>query len=194
MDTLLRNGCLMVCSILFLGLLTSCSGSQKAGSCFQLYILGSDLDELELGNDPDQAWGVLAQVDLGASTWVIDQDDIETYNWSEQSITLTQNASSRLVQHLSEWSYLPIALSHRGFVATIDGDKLYGGVFLEAGSPMAIPWPVIYPDVSGETVVLRLRPAHPLSARYQDLDPSARSVIEIERVRDFFRRRGKLIE
>jgi hypothetical protein len=150
--------------------------------------------ELELGYEREQAWDILKDVDLKDSAVVITENDIERYDWSVQSITLTSAASDRLNKAFTDTEYPSINLSNRGFAVTFRDAWLYGGVFLDFGSAMPIQYPVIYTKSSGDSIIFLLRPSHPIPTPYDDLDSSYKSIIEIQEVHDFFTEQGKLVE
>jgi hypothetical protein len=184
-----------VCFLVLLGLCASCCVPiTSSRSRFQLHIFRDRWYELQLGHEREQAWTKLKKLDLGDSALVITEDDIEQYDWREQSITLTSTASDRLNEVFTETGVLSVDLSERAFIATFDGEWLYGGIFLDAGSAMVIEYPVIYAWPSEGSVVLFLRPNHQLSSWHGDIDPAYRSIIEIPELRDFFLEQGKLTE
>ena len=100
----------------------------------------------------------------------------------------------RLKDTFPEDKFLSIELSHRGFVVTFDEEKLYGGMFLQRFSAMAISYPVIYTEASESQVVFLLRPIHSIDPEYQAIDRALRKRIEIQKVRNFFSKLGKLVE
>ncbi len=188
-----------------LALCTSCTDTvteapQLTASTFQqetlfrLYILADDWNQLELGYEREHCWAILEQADLSKSTWVITEDDIEAYDWSGQSITLTAEASSRLKETFSGEGNLYQNLIEKAFVVTFEGNWLYGGIFLDIGSAMGIRYPVIYPQVHEKQIIFQLRPLHPISAKYQDIETSLKSLVEVEQVHDYFQKQDKLIE
>lgn len=162
-------------------------------SLFKLYILQQSRFELQLGNEREEVWSQLKKIDLDKSyVLIITAEDIETYHWSEQKITLTQAATNRLDKALWE----EIAIHKQAFVVTFKGNWLYGGVVMEGGSAAGVSYPVIYPDFSGPQTILYLRPVTSpvLIKKYRDIDPSLRAIIDIQPVHDFFSDLGKLIE
>jgi hypothetical protein len=74
---------------------------------FKLYILKQDEFGLRLGYELEESWSILQKVDLTDSYRVITADDIQVYDWSSQTITLTQKTSDYLKLYLgrksSEW-------------------------------------------------------------------------------------------
>jgi len=196
-----RDSLLMVCLILLLGSFTSCSNAGSISSSsegktgkpsFQLHILKEDWYQLDLGYERERAWIILKEADLDSSSFVITEDDIESYDWSEQSIMLTLEATTKLRESTS--SHSGFDMMEKGFVVTLNNEWLYGGVVLESGSPMAIEYPVLYPATYGERTVFRLRPVHPIPVKYRDLDASLKNVVEIQEVHDFFVEQDRLTQ
>ncbi len=203
--SLSQDGGLMGCLVLLLVLCTSCTGvvvespqltvrTSQEETLFRLYILADDWHQLGLGYEREHCWATLEQADLGKSMWVITESDIEVYDWTGQSITLTAEASSRLKETFSGERELYRNLMEKAFVVTFEDDWLYGGIFLEIGSAMGIRYPVIYHEVYQSQIVFQLRPFHPISAKYQDIEASLKSLVEVEQVRDYFQKQDKLIE
>ena len=92
---------------------------------------------------PSQAGFTL--VFLKENTLLISNEDILSYNWTSQEITLTDSASQRLIQmDQNLYSFTD------GFVIKINGQELYQGVFR---SPImsAIPEPprisIMFPSI-----------------------------------------------
>jgi hypothetical protein len=159
---------------------------------FKLYILQQRLPitcyKLE------KCWPLLRQANLKDSDFVISQDDIEAYNWSNQTITLTSGATNRLSVTFSG-NPASLGFDRTAFVATLDGERLYGGIFLDL-SAQPYSFPLIFTDFSGTQAVFYLRPAAPRQPMqdYQQYDAVQRELIEIGKVHDFFKGLRKLTE
>ena len=157
---------------------------------FQLHILKSGFDELRLGYTIAQSWQKLKSIDLKDSAMVITEQDIESYHWADHSISLYPLASAVLVNAFGT-EYVSIQLEEHAFVVSLNGEPLYGGIFLLSISPMAIKYPVIYVDTSDRSKVrLYIRPQHSLTypGNYRN------KTIEHEGVRALFLNLGKLSE
>jgi len=159
---------------------------------FGLYILHQNLPvtcyELE------KCWPILKQANLNSNDFVISQDDIETYDWSSQTITLTSQATNQLNTHFSA-NPSNLGSNRVAFVVTLDGEWLYGGIFLDL-SEQPYSFPLIFTDFSGTQAVFYLRPGalrRPVQD-YQQYNASQRKIIEIGRVHDLFKGLGKLVE
>ncbi len=59
---------------------------------------------------------------------------------------------------------------------------------------MAILYPVIYIQESGEQVVFLIRPVHSVLLNYQDFDQADKDVIALQQIHDLFSNLGKLVE
>jgi hypothetical protein len=127
---------------------------------------------------------------------VITERDIEAYDWSSQSLVLTPQASLAFKDAIV--NFWGLQSMHVAFVVTFEDEWLYGGVFHQIGSPASARYPVIYLQERGDNIVLTIRPfttPFPFSVEhYQAFDTSARSVIEIERVYEYFYELGKIVE
>lgn len=130
---------------------------------------------------------------LPSSIFEITENDIENYNWPDQSILLTSESSRRLIK-LMEKQYVPLeqyqykfpkqpkswfyalmvetVLSKYYFFVFLNGKKLYSGVFLNSTSAWGASYPIIYPMLAKLTslspleaqIMLVVRPEHrPLS-------------------------------
>ncbi|MCI0399334.1 MAG: hypothetical protein L0332_25565 [Chloroflexi bacterium] len=168
--------------VLFLSACASLFGKSSAagGNKFQLVILKQSWQELKLGYSYESAWPALTAVDRANSLFTIGLAEMESYHWSQQTITLTQEATNGLIDALAQAGQLkedaaalkaleaslgwgnPVerALYTRGFVATLNGEPLYGGIFLNAVSQMAIDYPVIRVELAQGRAVLHLLPIH----------------------------------
>jgi hypothetical protein len=195
MEISVRGNFLASFLILLLGLCTSCSCCSDEESSFRLHILRDSWDQLGLGGlDRKQAWSILKEKYQDNTALVITEEDIEAYNWSEQSILLTRETSDRLIEAFPD-SQSWWGVEGKGFVVTQNGDWLYGGAFIPSGAAMMHLYPVIYIDEQGDQIVFYVRPFHTLGWEdYQDIAPSLRRVIEAKKVRDFFLEQGKLVE
>ena len=186
-----HNRFLAVLLVLLLGACEACSGfaSCPARGRFQLHIFE---DDLELGQKREPAWTRLKRMNLGSSALVYTEDDIEVYDWEEQVITFTVTASDRVNEVFTGSEYASANLDERVFIATFDGDFLYGGIFLGEGSEMPVEYPVIYVWTYDGAVTFTVRPSTP--GVYAQLAPSYKSVIENQDLHDFLKSQGKLTE
>lgn len=140
---------------------------------FQLHVLKKNLFQLKLigYNKYEEFWSVLRNLDLSSeSFFVITEDDIESYNWPDQSIILTVEFSMKLIKlifggegFLREKKIFDIEQTFQFgvFIVVFKGEKLYGGVFLDLVSSIrGGPSPVIVPQIAGvrpEPPVIQIR-------------------------------------
>jgi hypothetical protein len=139
----------------------------------------------------DGSWATLSSVDLSAAAFVVSAQDVDSYNWSTQSIALNADASQKLLVAFPG-PYVESMLTYHAFVVTLDGKRLYGGIFLEPFSQMGIEYPVIYVAETNGEVVFSVRPKQIGYNDYGSLAPTLKSRIELSDVRDYFAQLGKL--
>jgi hypothetical protein len=172
-------------------------GQTPAGG-FTLYVLRERWGDLLLHKyDFEEAWAVLSGADLSEPRVRLDADDVQSYDWPDQILTLTPEASIRLQDAFPQSGLgLEADASQTCFVVVLDGRRLYGGIFLERGSTLALAFPIIYVGGSGDRITLALRPSslHESSYPFASFPADSRKVIEQEAIHDFFQDQGKLAE
>lgn len=152
-----------------------------AENAFELYILKQNWWELELGYDPDPAQAILGDADTSDSLFVVRLEQIESYDWNTQTITLTKQATNDLFlalaaqgqggdEELQKLKDLKRSLGYgnalenelyiHGFVVKTSGQTKYGGIFLDAVSQMAIKYPVIRVADDNGRATLTFLPIH----------------------------------
>ena len=154
---------------------------------FALHILSVGFDELKLGYQARRCWDLLKNIDLNSSSLVITTDDIESYNWANQTLLLTTKASDRfrIIQGTRNFD-------HKAFVVTINGERVYGGIFLNRYSAMAIKYPVIYVQSNfDEKIRLFIRPYQRIDTH---LDRSQFRAIARQDVYNVFSSKGKILD
>jgi hypothetical protein len=148
---------------------------------FQLAILRGDFGDLGLGYTYEGAFPKLEAGGTANALFVVGTNQIEAYHWSAQSITLTPEGTRDLLaaleppEQLKEsvralngmraklgWGdRLDHALYTKGFLVMLDGNALYGGIFLDATSQMAIRYPVIRASLAPDgKAQFNLMPVH----------------------------------
>lgn len=180
---------------LLLGLLPACAFAQPSSEdstldeqAWQLVILRQGWSELQLGYAAAPSQTALFALDIQDPLFVVSLSEMETYDWEHQTITLTTAASSALAQALADdggsrtdvkpltdfyeslgWgSAVSRALYTRAFVVQVNGEPVYGGIFLDAISQMAIDYPVARVSNEGEQLVIALLPIH---IPFAEMDP-----------------------
>ncbi|MBZ0317205.1 MAG: hypothetical protein K8L91_12355 [Anaerolineae bacterium] len=145
---------------------------------FQLIILNQDWHDLQLGYRYITAQPNLNAADKSNPLFVIGLNEIESYDWTWQAITLTPDATTRLIdvlplsdkdgvrslitlkESLGWGNPLENALYIHPFVVMVNDEMLYGGIFLDPISQMAIDFPVIRITLVNGQAVLYLLPVH----------------------------------
>lgn len=147
---------------------------------FQLLILKQDLDDLKLGNQSDGAFPKLQAAQNAARLFVIGLPEIDSYDWTKQSITLTESATVALLQalpsnqslkepirklknlkeHLGWKKPIESELYIKAFVVTANSEFIYGGIFLDPTSQRLINYPVIRAKLVDNKAVLNILPVH----------------------------------
>lgn len=106
----------------------------------------------------DESWPFLSTVDLSHDLWDVRSSEIETYDWSNQVIALTKEASTRLIA-TAEATNSDSSFGARFFVVTLGDRRLYGGRFILPESSAGISFPVMYLK-SSDVVSFLVRPSH----------------------------------
>src|SRR5882724_1738919 len=135
---------------------------------FQLVILKPSFSDLKLGNEGEHAQSVLKDADTSRPWAVIGKDDIDSYDWDKQTITLTRAGTRRLTDAIGSKSPLPTALNLHPFVVRAGGEFKYGGVFLFRESQATIRYPVARVTVTGGQASFALLP---VQIPYVGVDP-----------------------
>ena len=176
-----------LCTVIYIAIMTPSANTSPTTelqtsdtSRFQLVILKQNTFSLRLGYDAEEALPKLLAVNLKDNIFIVGLNEIESYDWTSQSITLTSQATAHLRHALSlrpesdegitdlnamkkslNWGNpFEHALYVQAFVVVIDGAPTYGGIFLDAMSQMAIKFPVIRVEIIDSKVVFHLLPVH----------------------------------
>jgi hypothetical protein len=141
---------------------------------FRLDVLTADWHGLGRAQDWETAWPRLQEA--AAEVFLsIDEREMAAYDWQAQRIVLEPEAGARLLaaaRKLPEaserlhklralWSTddLREIVNPRGFVVSLDGRPLYGGIFLDKHSNLSMEYPVLHSAVDEHRrVVLRFSP------------------------------------
>ena len=146
----------------------------------ELAILDAGLDDPQWPAGFEDALQLLSRRRARGARLVLSADDLEEWNWTTQAVTLSLAATARLlaalpadeelsegVRHLKSmyeqlgWGN-PIALrlQMRSFLVSLDGEALYGGVFLDAVSERLVAMPVLRANLVDGRAVLHVLPMH----------------------------------
>ncbi|HNB51027.1 MAG TPA: hypothetical protein PK530_03745 [Anaerolineales bacterium] len=170
---------------------------------FEIAFLGSDLDpnnfSKRLGHTLESSWVVLKEAYPSKVKYSLTVDDIETYNWSEQVITLTPEATNNLIEHFDCHAYVSFdCLYHHAFVVIFDGVPKYGGLFFpNPYTQESIDYPLIYPRLVGNEMELQVLPYLGFAfiqppEGYTIPDEDWRTIKD-EDIRVYFKELGKLV-
>jgi hypothetical protein len=122
----------------------------------QLHVLPLLWPDLGFRYTMAESWPILARTDLTKSLLVLGVADIQTYDWTNQEIWLTDTCLQRMRD--TNTARLVLDTVGRGFVVTLEGTRLYGGLLIHDYGAAAIRFPVIH-AVGPSRGVLRVRPA-----------------------------------
>jgi hypothetical protein len=131
------------------------NSSSGASDTFQMHI-GVWPGEFP-GFTVESSWQPLIEWYEEGATLIIETEDIDHYDWVRHEIFLTDDAAGEYyaIDRLSR-----ATLSWPAFVVTINGEPIYGGIFLFRGSAMGIDYPVIYAETKNERIAFVIRPRH----------------------------------
>ena len=178
--------------LFFCSMLTGCSTIKPDTDVFRIDILQGDVTSLKLGYEYSEACKII-QANEEQILLTIEEGDIESYDWQNQVIALTETGSLKLEPYLSD-----ILIVKNAFVVRLGEQKQYGGVVIEEGSAMAIRYPVIYISTENATnYKLIIRPIHGIlhqSIGLEDYALADRQIIELTAIYNRLKKAGKLTE
>jgi hypothetical protein len=162
---------------------------------FQISILDDDIGAFDkgLGQDWETAWPTLQKAYPSKVEYSFTEDDIESYDWSNQIITLTPQASENFLKNSTA-----ILNKHSldyihgyAFVTVYESTPIYGGIFMpNIPIATAYSYPIIYPDIVDGQILFKIRSRHMDFETKHDSPEWKR--IKDERVKTLFERLGKL--
>jgi hypothetical protein len=146
----------------------------------EIAILDASLDDPQWPRDSADVLDYLARARAHAARCSFRAADLDAWNWDTQAITLSAVSTQRLLAALPADSELsapvrqmkamheqlgwgnPIGLQlqTRGFLVSLRGKALYGGVFLEAVSERRVDVPVLRTTLAGARAVFNVLPVH----------------------------------
>ena len=155
---------------------------------FALVVLKKDWEQLHLGYAGGPALAQLRTVALDDALFTAEAGDLEEYRWASSTAVLTPAATARLMDALAgsgpraegirrlsalkgklgHGNELDRALYTRAFVVLLGGERLYGGIFLDPPSQMAIGFPVARAAAEDGRCVIHFLPVH---LPFFDVDP-----------------------
>ncbi len=184
----------LILCLLFAVTLSGCALLQPKTHSFYLYIMNEDWEYLKNKYEYHEVWPIIKELDSKNNIAEISEKDIKEYNWSTQEITLTTSASERLNSKISEESWFQIRVLKAVFIVIVDGQPMYGGVFIEKESQAGINFPVIYADTTNNQIVFQIRPVPLCCSTYQDLELSKKKTIEYPEIYTVFNELGKIVK
>ncbi len=116
-----------------------------------------------LGYTLDSSWSLLKEWYSTGATFIVKTPDIEKYDWDNQILTLTPETSESLIAEFESAKHM------LAFVTTVNGEPLYGGLFMFRQSAMGISFPVIYEDSIDGKTTFTIRPRHSI---FDDYEPN----------------------
>jgi hypothetical protein len=125
------------------------------------------------GYKMEMVWPLLQEAYPDSVVHSLTMKDIVSYNWEKQVMILTPEATGQLLARTSQPQkaliYPGLYLQGSLFVVSVDETPIYGGMFNFPESAMAIQYPVVYPSLENNQLVLTIRPFHTISpAQYDD--------------------------
>jgi len=181
-------------SLLLVVILSGCASYQPNKHSFHLYIMDKDWEYLKNKYEYNEVWPVIKEMNSKNNLVEISEQDIKEYNWSTQEITLTSSASERLNSKISKEKWFNIRVLKTIFIVAVDGQPMYGGVFIEKESQAGIDFPVIYPDTENDQIIFQIRPLNSCCTAYQDLENTKKRTIEYPEIYDLFNSLGKIVK
>lgn len=148
---------------------------------FQMIIFRESLwSDTYIATEAEDAFPLIAEFDEEQSLFVINLDDIESYDWDQQTILLTQDATERLatavenieisdpslesligIKESMNWgNRIERPLYTRAFTVKVDDEDLYSGLFIDALSSIDIDYPAIRLSIIDGNAALSLLPGH----------------------------------
>ena len=141
-----------------------------------VFIRGDEQDrtgQFRLGHTYAEAFPKLKSAGTANAFFVIGMDQIETYDWDTQSITLTSEGTKDLaalepsevfkdeVRDMTMMERLRWGVWDKGFLILVGEEPVYGGIFLDAMSQRPIRFPVIRVTLTPDKKArLNLLPVH----------------------------------
>lgn len=164
----------------FVGIIGICSPGWSTEPRFRLTVLMQDWHDLGRAYTWEEAWPRLTKAS-GTPLFTIDERDVASYDWETQRIVLRSEVNRRVLQAARKLPDIKLkalgsthdlwkAVAYRGFVVSLDGEPLYGGIFLSKESQMALRYPVIHSAMDQhQRIVLRFSPVQfPFGSLWDD--------------------------
>ncbi len=169
---------------------------------FRIVILDRDIDTTRawLGSEIETAWPILLNAYPSKEIHEINVSDIERYNWKNQTILLTSEASRTFVERFptcaKTGTYSPgECLTNYHFLTMVKEKPIYGGIILN-GTPIATAYnfPILYIQWKNGKIQLILRPYNTLTLTENDFSKEDWRVIKDEGIWQLFFLQGRIVE
>ena len=184
------------------------NSQENEGPVFQFSILSKELTDSApgLGYDWQSIWPVLQSAYPAQTSFVINEYDVEYYDWPAQVITLDTTISNLILQKFNindedcvDKGNDKECLLGRAFIVSHEGEPLYGGVLIpDYPAPIQRQYPIVYPALSSNgKITLTIRPYKSLSKRYRSEDyklysDEEWSLIKDKKIEELFEDLGNL--
>jgi hypothetical protein len=192
----------LLAAVCLVGMVGICSPGWAAKETrFRLTVLMQDWHGLERAQTWEEAWPRLKRAS-GTPFFTIDEHDVAAYGWQAQRIILRPEVNQRVLEAARKLPEIPervrklkalwatedlmAAVAYRGFVVSLDGEPLYGGVFLRKESQLSMGYPVIHSAMDEHRrIVLRLSPIQfPFGSLWDDGSGDALESLDNPTVRE----------
>lgn len=179
--------------ILELASCSSMNNDKENNPSFQIAFLQGEkvCSSPDLGNNIETSWQVLQESFPSKVIYTIRLDKIESYNWKDQSITLTNKEAKEFSDFVSNGSNSSLICPY-AFLVLVDETPTYGGQIVFYQSPQRFQFPVIYIQSEDDRVRLLLRPYHSV-LQIEPNDP-AWQIIKDENIKKIMSDSNKLEE
>lgn len=159
--------------VIFMLITSSAPPFSQPDRTFEISFLDRSALPDNVGYRMEEVWPLLQKAYPDSVVHSLTLKDIVSYNWEKQMMILTPEATEQLLaltlQPQKALIYPDLYLQNSLFVVSVDETPIYGGVFAHTSSAMAIQYPVVYPSLENNQLVLTIRPFHTISpAQYDD--------------------------
>lgn len=152
-------------SLLMATLQRALQSSSPSRQPLQIHILPLTWTDLKYRYTYSEVWPTLREADLGTSLLVLSPPDFQAYDWTHHELWLRADTVDRL--QATGLNQLFREAADHAFVVTLEGQRMYGGLFYYEGGAAAIRFPVIHVLGAGHRV-LRIRPALGAGSSFND--------------------------
>lgn len=188
----------LILAMMVVSNISSCSRKEDSTTVdskesFQLAIIRGEKNctSPKLGDSWETVWPVLQTFYPSNAIHTVNLAGIESYNWTEQSITLSDMESETFSSIISNQTGMA-EICQYAFLVLLNYEPIYGGKITFSQSALARKYPVIYIELDNNKLELLIRPFH--SVLPIDSNDPAWPMIRDPRVKNVFLKANKLIE